>query len=156
MLSICINYIGCPKHPDFISCLIFYALRKNLHAIVCIFFAKQWSMPHTLLIISNILYALFLLPGGICHALATIIAQSIVFLKSACFRNNLKSKTRNSWKRSHPKLVSSNQIVWNESVRRGYAFWSALLSLPYEATWKDNNEWAPLLFPTENLEKWIK
>jgi len=41
MLNIYINYIGCPKHPDFISCLAFYALMKNMHAIVCFFFAKQ-------------------------------------------------------------------------------------------------------------------
>lgn len=68
----------------------------SMHAIVCIFFAKQWRMPHTLLIISNILYVLFLPPSGICHTSATVSAQPIFFLKNACFRNNLKSKTRNS------------------------------------------------------------
>lgn len=132
--------------------------------LLCIQIISVWlynwtyvkHLPHSLLIISNILHALFLPPGGICHTLATVIAQSTISFKCACFRSSLKSKTRNSWKCSHPKLVYSNQIAWNESVRRGSAFWATLLSLPYHAKWKGSQEWAPLLFPIEIPEEWIK
>lgn len=59
-----------------------------MHALACIFFAKQCSMSHTLLIIRNIL---FLPPGGIfclSHMLAisiTVIAQSKTFFFKCMF-----------------------------------------------------------------------